>query len=156
VSQSASFFLFPSKRFDELVAVAAPRVVRTEVRHLLFLKRVSERVADDFLPFLRKVGRRGEHCDFPGSFFLYLDFALEPHGCALSQLARPDLSEALSKKRVLPQIGSSKLPDWIKGPLRENVPVFDRSAAREALTRLDSLGLAEGDFRRVGREFPSR
>jgi len=155
VSQSATFFLLPAKRFDDLLAVATPQVVRTEVRHLLFLKRVSESVSDDFLPFLRDAGRRGERCDFPGSLFLYLDFALEAHGFTLFQLARPDLSEALSQKRVRPQVGSSKLPDWIKGPLRESVPVFDRAAATEALARLSSISAPDRDLRRVATEnFP--
>jgi hypothetical protein len=155
VSQSATFFLLPAKRFDDLVAVAAPQVVTTEVRHFLFLKRVSERISDEFLPFLREAGRRGERCDFPGSFFLYFDFALEAHGFTLFQLARADLSEALSQKRVRPQTGSSKVPDWIKGPLRDSVPVFDPSTATQALARLSSISSIETDFRRVAAEnFP--
>jgi hypothetical protein len=155
VSQSATFFLLPAIRFDDLVAVAAPRVVTTEVRHLLFLKRVSESISDDLMPFLREAGRRGERCDFPGSFFLYFDFALEAHGSTLFQLARPALSEALSKKRVRPQIASSKVPDWIKGPLCDSVPVFDHSTANQALVRLNSISSIETDLRRVAAEnFP--
>lgn len=155
VSQSATFFLLPANRFDDLVAVAAPQVVTTAVRHLLFLKRVSESISDDFMPFLRGAGRRGERCDFPGSFFLYFDFALEAHGFTLFQLARPDLSEAVSQKRVRPQIGSAKVPDWIKGPLRDSVPVFDHLTAAQALARLNSISSIETDLRGVAAEnFP--
>ncbi len=149
MSQIATFIIIPATSFEELATAAAPQLTAIPRRRWIFFSHEVQELRDEYAETLLRLGHQPEPSNLSGNLFVDMDLALRTRGVNLFKLGTKSLTARISEAR------SSLLEEPKRAwpvKLKASVPVFDSSAASNALAALNSLDDAAEAFRLIASE----